>query len=209
MSAEIHATMKINLTFALILYITSFKVIAQSECFNVDYKLIVDYRAGTKFEDTLAAGGYYSSKNYPKNLNKEFELYNLGNHFNLLAVKDSICKINNEKQGFKIYLINNTDTIVSIDAQDSRLNIKRQVFYKRKWRDIEYFYNSWCGNSFHSVFLEPLHYWEFIAPCIEGSITSNFRFVLNDGELISNEFLGSFNKKQIKTKKKNPPKGYK
>ena len=89
-------------------------------------------------------------------------------------------------------------------AQDSRLYVKRQVYYDNKWQDIEYLPSSWCGNSYHNVNLASSYYWEFIAPCLQGKTEALFRFELqlNEGKLLySNTFTGSFNKSQLKKTK--------
>lgn len=118
----------------------------------------------------------------------------------LIVKTDLKTEFKNGISGFKIFIINKSDSITELPAQDSRLYLKRQVFYKNEWRDVEYLPSSWCGNSYHSVFIKPNEYWEFSAPCLNGKIEGTFRFQLfiNDNLTIySNEFSGSFNKKQL------------
>ena len=79
--------------------------------------------------------------------------------------------------------------------------LKRQVFYNNKWQDVEYLPSSWCGNSYHNVYIKPNEYWDFIAPCTAGKIEAKFRFKLSvnsNSTIYSNEFTGSFNKSQLK-----------
>ena len=70
--------------------------------------------------------------------------------------------------------------------------------------------SSWCGNSYHSVFIKPNEYWDFTAPCLNGKIESKFRFELYVNEeltIYSNEFNGSFNRKQLKKEQGHKPIG--
>lgn len=134
--------------------------------------------------------------------------------FQLVVYTDSIVEFKKGVKGFKVFLVNNTDSIIQLSAQDSRISVIRQVFHNNKWQDIEYLPGSWCGNSYHSVYINPNEYWSFTAPCIEGNINSKFRFKLyvgvtasldDTGNIYSNEFAGSFNKKQLKKEQGHKP----
>ncbi|MFI1771201.1 hypothetical protein [Thalassobellus citreus] len=180
------------------------------ECLNVKFKLRGYFYVGTSQIDSTALGGFYEDQNSPKKLNtKSPELF-IKKGLQLIAKTDSRTEFEKGIEGFKVFIVNKTDSIVEIPAQDSRLYLKRQVFYENKWQDIEYLPSSWCGNSYHSVFIKSNEYWDLKAPCLKGKIKSKFRFQLyiNDNLTIySNEFEGSFNKKQLKNEQGHKPIG--
>lgn len=190
--------MKIKILFTIGILIM--QVSYGQECLNVKFKLRGYFYAGTSQIDSTALGGFYEDKNKPKKLIPEISEYSKSNELELIVKTDLKTEFKNGISGFKIFIINKSDSITELPAQDSRLYLKRQVFYKNEWRDVEYLPSSWCGNSYHSVFIKPNEYWEFSAPCLNGKIEGTFRFQLfiNDNLTIySNEFSGSFNKKQL------------
>ncbi|AHM63198.1 hypothetical protein D770_24765 [Flammeovirgaceae bacterium 311] len=183
----------------ILLFFAAIPLQAQ-ECLNVKYKLRGYFYAGTSHEDSTALGGFYEDTNSPKPTNERIRQLSKPSQFQLIVKTDSLAEFQKGIKGFKVFLINNTDSIISLQAQDSRLNLKRQVFYNNQWQDVEYLPSSWCGNSYHSVFIKPSEYWDFIAPCLRGKHQAKFRFELaiNEQEKIySNEFSGSFNKSQL------------
>jgi len=171
------------------------------ECLNVKFKLRGYFYAGTSQVDSTALGGFYEDKNSPKKITAEISEYLKSNSLGIIVRPDLKTEFEKGISGFKVFIINKSDSIKELPAQDSRLYLKRQVFYKNEWRDIEYLPSSWCGNSYHSVFIKPNEYWDFKAPCLNGKIDAKFRFELYVNEeltIYSNEFNGSFNKKQLK-----------
>jgi hypothetical protein len=83
-----------------------------------------------------------------------------------------------------------------------------------KWKPVEYLPSSWCGNSYHSVFLGPNEFWEFAAAKLNGTIKTKLRFRLQmssdkqkAGHIYSNEFDGSINPKQFTVQKDYTPAG--
>ncbi len=172
------------------------------ECLDIDFKLRGYFYAGSSIEDSNALGGFYEDRNVPKKLTSEISKLAQNNSFQLIAKTDDTVEFAEGVKGFKVFIVNKTYSIVELFAEDSRLNIKRQVFYKDKWNDIEYLPHNWCGNSYHSVFIKPNEYWDLAAPCLKGKIKAKFRFQLDTGNLTlySNEFKGSFNKSQLEKK---------
>jgi len=173
----------------------------QLECLNLKYKLRGYFYAASRQSDSTALEGFYQDKNHPKPIDQYIDAMASKRQLQLLVNIDSIEAFAPGIKGYKLFLINSTDTLIKFSAQDSRINIKRQVFYDNKWRDIEYLPNSWCGNSYHYVSLNSNEYWKFTFPCLDGKIKATFRFILNmesNTTLISNEFDGSFNKRQLK-----------
>ncbi len=186
---------------ALLLFILISQNSFGQECLNVKFKLRGYFHVGTSQIDTTALGGFYKDKNAPKKLTLENTSLFEKNKLQVIVKTDSIVSFQKGIQGFKVFIINKTDSIAEVPAQDSRLYLKRQVFHKNKWQDIEYLPSSSCGNSYHSVFIKPNEYWDLKAPCLKGKIKSKFRFQLYIHEnltIYSNEFEGSFNKKQLK-----------
>ena len=180
------------------------------ECLNVKFKLRGYFYAGTSQVDSTALGGFYEDKNSPKNLTSQISEYSKSNKLEIVVKPDLITEFEKGISGFKVFIVNKSDSIKELPAQDSRLYLKRQVFYKNEWRDIEYLPSSWCGNSYHSVFIKPNEYWGFTVPCLNGKIDAKFRFELYVNEeltIYSNEFNGSFNKKQLTKEQGHKPIG--
>ncbi len=170
------------------------------ECLNVRYKLRGYFYAGTSQEDSTALGGFYEDTNTPMIINERIRQLAKPSRLQLIVKIDSLAEFEKGIKGFKVFLVNNTDATVSLEAQDSRLNLKRQVFYNNQWQDVEYLPSSWCGNSYHSVFIKPGQYWDFTAPCLSGKHQAMFRFELSVGKMekvYSDEFSGSFNRRQL------------
>jgi hypothetical protein len=97
-------------------------------------------------------------------------------------------------------LVNGTRDTVAFAASDSRLAIVREALDTTGgWRPVEFLPSSWCGNSYHRVFLGPTEYWEFDAPVMTGIAETRFRFVLTLGhtQVYSNEFPGRLNPEQF------------
>lgn len=113
---------------------------------------------------------------------------------------------NNTYEGFKLYISNNTKDTIHFNAQDSRLYLTIQAKDKNNvWKDIEHIPNSWCGNSYHSIFLPSNHYWEFSVPKYYGEFKTLLRAKLlyktslkdKSKPIYSNTFKGSINPAQF------------
>ena len=94
------------------------------------------------------------------------------------------------------------------EAEDSRLAIIREaVGEDGEFHPIEYLPNSWCGNSYHTIFLPAGQAWSFVAPQYQGTLTTQMRFRLeHKGEtLYSNTFEGQVNLSQFKGKQGHQP----
>jgi len=118
--------------------------------------------------------------------------------------------------GFTLYIINQTSDTIFFEAQDSRLNMILQARDKKgEWRDIEYLPSSWCGNSYHQVYLPADYQWQFTVPEYSGSLKTNIRAVLayklgldtEEQLLYSNEIEGSVNPGQFDKMPKYKPNG--
>lgn len=199
---------KTTLTTAIILLLCSMTFGQKKQDLNIDFMLRAHIYAKSSIIDTTALGGFGGSDNLPKEINKSLNFATNG----LLLKIDTIQKttINKKYIGYKLYIANKTDTIVRLDASDSRLSVIAEVFYKGEWKPIEYLPSSWCGNSYHEVFLKPNEHWEFDIPKFTGKIKTKLRYKLildKDKYLYSNEILTSINIGQLKNKEGHKPNG--
>lgn len=190
----------------LFLFIITISLAAQ-DCINVDYKLRGYFYAGTSNPDPYALGGHARSGNVPKKITQEIYNLNSSETFKIVVVEDSTALFRKKFAGMKVYVVNMTNKNIRVPAQDGRIYLKRQVYYKGEWQDVEYLPNSWCGNSLHNVYIDPNEYWEFTAPCLEGQIVAKFRFELRTHEyhIYSNQFYGSFNESQLEYEQGHKP----
>lgn len=110
--------------------------------------------------------------------------------------------------GLTLLLINATGERQGFRASDSRLPIVQEALDRSgAWRPIEYLPSSWCGNSYHTVFLEPGEHWAFAAPRYEGPFATRLRFRLDRGEtpVYSQELEGSIHETQFTDKEGHTP----
>jgi hypothetical protein len=108
------------------------------------------------------------------------------------------------------------DTVV-FDAQDSSLALTLQARDAQgAWHDIEYTPSSWCGNSYHQVFLAPGQYWQLTVPAYSGEFATRLRAKLlhcqaagsrKQVAVYSNEFAGSVNPAQFWRSQGHSPQG--
>lgn len=196
-----HNMKQTTLTTAIMILLSSTIFGQLKKDLNIDFMLRGHLYVKSSIIDSSALGGFGSSKNLPKKINDSLNLNSNG----LLLKIDTTQKtlINDIYNGYKFYIANNTDTIVKLRASDSRLSVIAEVFYKGKWKPIEYLPSSWCGNSYHNVYLKQNEYWEFDIPKFTGKIKVKLRYKLImgiDKYLYSNEILTSINKGQLENK---------
>ena len=145
---------------------------------------------------TLEAGsftsgglGFAPSKNLPRILDRDAPAGRLS----LIALPDEQMPYGKHR-GFTVLLVNTTAEEVRFEAVDSRLRIVREAIDAAgRWRPIEFEPRSWCGNSYHTVFLPAGHYWTFTTPVYSGTFATIMRFALtleNGEKLYSNAFMG-------------------
>ena len=169
---------------------------------NIDYMIRGNFYAasprGKKFD---GYGGWGGSSNYAKKIgsNPSFEPGKIQLKVDTAMLKDD----SKYHPGFALYLSNATPDTLILEAQDSRLNMYLQALDSTgNWRDIMYLPSSWCGNSYHKVFLAPGEFWDFTVPVMEGEIRTKLRVMLktmlHEGtEFISNEFEAGINPAQF------------
>lgn len=119
--------------------------------------------------------------------------------------------------GCSVYVSNATATNYYFPAENSRLDMILQAKNKNgTWKDIEYLPHSWCGNSYHTLYLPPDSAWKFSMPLYHGTYQTKIRAMLlyqrdpkqkNEDTLYSNEIEGSVNPAQFWRKREYYPSG--
>ncbi|MDO7887860.1 WG repeat-containing protein [Hymenobacter cheonanensis] len=109
--------------------------------------------------------------------------------------------------GHALAIANTSADTVVFDAQDSNLALTIQARDAQgKWRAIEHTPSSWCGNSYHQVFLAPGQCWQLTVPAYAGEFATRLRVRLlrrqakgsrKQVAVYSNEFAGSVNPAQF------------
>lgn len=173
---------------------------------NIDYMNRGYFYASSPYKTELAGfGGWGGSGNDFKKISnsKRFKKGKL----NVLVSQNDTATYRETYSGMKLYVANTASDTLYFDAQDSRLYLKIQAQDKNgEWKDIEYLPSSWCGNSYHSLFLPPNHNWEFVIPQYNGEFKTKFRAELmykkdkdqeEDDVIHSNEYDGSINPGQF------------
>ena len=180
---------------------------ADLERADIQFMLRGYFFARSAIPDREAPGGFGRSGHEPKRLRQDLSKGRL----HLIARPDRKVAFGGRYEGFQVILANTTGRTVRLDASDSRLAIVREARDPDgRWRPIEYLPSSWCGNSYHRVFLPRNHYWSFTAPRYSGSTETTMRFVLEDdyfGRVTSNEFPGTVNPEQFSVKQGHTPNG--
>jgi hypothetical protein len=178
---------------------------------NIEFMMRGYFFAGSEIEDKRALGGFGTSRNFPKALTPD--LGAPGGAVSLIAKPDEEAVFAGKYKGLKVLLVNGTDDRVGFPASDSRLNIVQEALDRDgKWKPVEYLPSSWCGNSYHTVFLGPKEYWEFTAARYAGSFKTRLRFRLDGVKsqakklpIYSNEFEGGVNAKQFSVRQGHKP----
>jgi hypothetical protein len=159
------------------------------------------YFVGSKLNDDEAPGGFGPCDNLPKDC-ADNEPGRAG-QLALIAYPGEIVEFN-ERKWLRLRLVNRTEKVVAFSACDSQLFLVEEALDRDgRWRTLERFPESICGNSFHRVFLEPEQYWDLSALPREGSFKTKLRFRLEKGDkaiaegagtIYSNEFDGSISR---------------
>jgi len=174
---------------------------------DVDFMLRGYFFAASQIEDDAAPGGFGGSDN----LSSPYEPILYGEHLPLMLVAFPRNEVpfREEYQGMEVILVNTSGEVQAFNAADSRLPIVREALAPEglegegEWQPIEYLPSSFCGNSYHRVFLEPRHQWSFSAPVYDGTVETQMRFALRleSGEMLySNAFPGLVNPEQFSEK---------
>ena len=199
---------KLELTFLSLTFLSLSVFGQKAEDLNVDFMLRGHIYAKSSIVDSTALGGFGGSNNSPKKYNDSLNFSKNGVFLKIDTTNTTI--INEKYNGYKLLIVNKSDSILELDASDSRLNVIAEVLYRRKWQPIEYLPSSWCGNSYHNVYLNTNEYWVFDIPKFAGKINTKIRYRLKIGKdeyVYSNQISTSINKGQLKKKQEYEPKG--
>lgn len=175
---------------------------------NIDFMLRGHIYASSSIPDTQALGGFASSDNFPRKISDSTSFPEAG--FFLKIDTGRVLPLNGKFNGYAFYMVNKSDTTIKLNASDSRLPVIAEVFYKGRWKPIEYLPASFCGNSYHRVYLKQNEYWEFVVPKFSGKIKTRLRYRLmtDQGHFIySNEIQTRINEKQLTSRQEYTPDG--
>lgn len=154
-------------------------------------------------------GYFYASLNSLKNEIGSFEsaskdVGKFPEGFSLIVETNQVDTLNGKYEAYKVYIVNRTNAAILFSAQDNRLDMTVQAKdTSGKWKDIEYLQSSWCGNSYHTLTLNPEEYWSFKTPIYEGEIKTKLRikleYISNKRKVViySDEYDGSVNEGQF------------
>jgi hypothetical protein len=161
--------------------------------------------AGNAKNDPKAIGGYGGSRNLPKPLKSAATSPDL-----YLEIAETPGVVFAEKYaGLHVRLVNGAKKTAVIPASDSRISLVQEALdADGTWKEIEYLPSSWCGNSHHSVYLDPKHFWEFTAPRYSGPQKTKLRFKLTltpDRILHSPAYEGGIHPDQFTAKQGHKP----
>lgn len=105
------------------------------------------------------------------------------NQLSIIIDTTQIDTIKNRYFGYRMYLANSSSDTLVFSAQDGRLYLKMQALDENgHWQDIDHLTNSWCGNSYGVIWLQPNGLWEFCVPIYDGIIKTKLRMVLMTDE---------------------------
>ncbi|MDF2192522.1 WG repeat-containing protein [Paraflavitalea sp. CAU 1676] len=177
---------------------------------NIDFML----RAHCSAYSTLGkdgefnSGGWATSGNFPQKT-----LPGRQQQPNRLSVVIDTMRVDTfgwRYNGYPLYVMNTTADTLQFRAVDSRLYLKMQAQdEKGQWQDIQYMPSSFCGNSYHTIQLEPAAHWKFVVPDLEGELSTYIRVELKyldprnpekEKILYSNIIRGSINPAQFTNK---------
>jgi hypothetical protein len=191
------------------------KIRTRNKVLNIDFMNRGYFYASSEYKKELAGyGGWGGSDNKSKPVNSSLNQ----SLKQLQIIIDTSKKANwYGYNAMKLLVANASPDTLYFDAQDSRLYLKMQAQDKNGvWKDIEYLPSSWCGNSYHTLFLAPNELWEFSTPVYQGEFKTKIRAQLiykkvkhgGDKENIySNEIEGTINPGQFWNKHKYFPRG--
>jgi WG containing repeat len=143
---------------------------------DIDYMKWGDFYAYSEF-DKANVDVFGRSTNVQKMINDSLSFP--ANQLSVVVKTDHIEVIDDKWNGYKVYVANTTKDTILFDAQDNRLFMKAQALDSTgKWCDIEYLPGSFCGNSYHTLFLKETNYWEFKMPKYSGDTPTKIRIEL-------------------------------
>lgn len=104
-------------------------------------------------------------------------------------------------KSFPIYIANlSTNEVASLQTQDGSIMMIVQAIDKTgKWKPIEYWSNSWCGNSYFTIMIPPRHMLMTRGIKCSGDFYTKCRMMVSNkrDSIFSNEFYMSINETQF------------
>jgi hypothetical protein len=180
----------------------SIEQINELDSVNIKFQIRGFFYASSSIKNKEKSRGQANSSNLPREIGPDFPR----NGLYFLVNMEEYVPIDTNYLGYKIYLVNTTDSIVILSAQDSRLDVIPEARSKNgEWKPIGYNPSSWCGNSYHKIKLDKNEYWEFAIPAFKGSFKTTMRYVLRIDDTLkvtSEEIITSINPEQFNTENK-------
>ena len=164
----------------------------------VNYMLRGYFYASSSVTDTAAIGGFGGSVNQARPIDRTIRFDPQG--LQLYIDTTQRTTFVRDYKGYTVYLVNATGTQVGFSAMDSRLSIHAEALINNQWKPIEYLPSSWCGNSYHTVYLPAGEYWMFKAPIYTGKLKTMLRYKLlikGQQPLYSNAVQAHINEGQL------------
>lgn len=178
------------------------KEIKRLDSVNIDFQFRGNCYAYSSDKNAEPSHGEAHSDNLPEKVEQSFPR----NGLYLTINQNDFSRIDGTFLGCKLFLVNTTDTLVTLHASDSRLYIVAEALNeKNEWAPISYLPESWCKLSNHTVKLDKDEYWGFDIPVFKGTIKTKLRYTLtinNDRKINSNEIDTYLNKGQFNPENK-------
>jgi hypothetical protein len=122
-------------------------------------------------------GGFGGSNNFPVKISNTDKFP--ANTLSIVVRPNLKDTIYGGYNGITVFIANTSKRKLDFNASDSRLYMTVQAKNARgEWKDIEYLPSSFCGNSYHTLTLEPMYYWKFLTPVYEGDLKTTLRIQL-------------------------------
>ncbi|HEY1547964.1 MAG TPA: hypothetical protein VGG28_09090 [Kofleriaceae bacterium] len=159
---------------------------------RVDHPLMSRYHAFAPSPPEDHSGGNYESHNTAKPLASYRDATSLGDTLVVLALSDQ-ARAFGPFDGFRVIVANASRATIVFPATDSALAMVAEARDPSgAWKPIEQLPNSWCGNSYHRMALQPGTLWEVVAPHYDGDFATKLRLRIDseNGSTYSNEWYG-------------------
>lgn len=143
----------------LILTVFCLELNAQSaKDFIAEHMLAGNIHVLSSYKDTAAIDGFATSDIRPMQVS--FNTFNQKGFFLFIDTTSQVT-FKQKYNGFNFFIVNKSDSTIKFSAIDSKLNILAEAYVLNEWQAIEYLPQSFCGNSFHKIFLKRNHYWKY------------------------------------------------
>ncbi|MEQ1732273.1 MAG: hypothetical protein ABL940_01285 [Bacteroidia bacterium] len=176
--------------------------IKKLDSLDIDFQFRGDCYAYSSEKNKIESNGEAHSDNLPKSIDLTCPRQGL---YLVINLKE-LTNIDNSFLGCKLYLVNTSDSLIKLNASDSRLYIVAEALNdKNEWTAVSYLPSSDCGNSYHTVILDKDEYWTFDIPIFKGTTKTKLRYTLTidkDTKVISNEIIAYLNKGQFEKENK-------